>query len=139
MVAYSYQDVAACTTTRYRTRFCANVPASFKVYPSILPIQSSHLLTSRTASRSFARYLSFQSSLFQGIHDVFICVLGTLISAYIWSSAAMLLNFKLVSTGNKGIRPSLRLRHLQNLCVTFVLKPAYICTSHHYHLSLNTA
>ena len=37
-------------------------------------------------------------------------------------SAAMLLEFQAQLISNRGIRPSLRLRHSQNLCVTFVLK-----------------
>ena len=44
MVTFPYQDVAACTVARYRTRFCANLPASFVVYPSLSLMQSSHLL-----------------------------------------------------------------------------------------------
>ena len=36
LCAYPRQDVATCTVARYRTRFCANLPASFVMYPSLL-------------------------------------------------------------------------------------------------------
>ena len=35
MVTYPYQDVAACMVAWYRMWFCANLPASFVVYPSL--------------------------------------------------------------------------------------------------------
>ena len=115
MVAYPYQDVAACTVARCRTRSCANLPASFVVYPNLSLVHLIFPSPSLSASRSFARYLSFQHGQFQRImpFHVFKQILYGVQQPSYW-------NFKLIS--NTAIRPSLSPRLTQNLSVTFVFK-----------------
>lgn len=124
MVAYPYQDVATSTAAaRYRTRFCASLPALFKVYPNLLLMQSFHLhLVLPRDCELYALVLPEWPFLSQE-SCLFMCLIGNRISAYKRSSAELTYfwNFKLIS--NRGIRrPSLRPRHSQNLFVTFVLK-----------------
>ena len=115
MVAYPYQDVAACTVARCRTRFCANLPASFVVYPNLLLVHLIFPSPPLSASRSFAKYLSFQHGHFQRIvpFHAFKQILYGVQQPSFW-------NFKLIS--NRAIRPSLSPLHTQNLSVTFVFK-----------------
>ena len=80
MVSYPDQDVAACTVARYRTRFCAYLPALFVVYPSLSLMQSFHLLlrprdllpgTCPSSTAFFQRIMPFQHHPSSRIHAGF--------------------------------------------------------------------